>query len=138
MALSIRLPCDAETRLKNLAALTGRSKTFYVTEAIVEHLDDLEDLYLAEQRLIDIRAGKSNISAPSICGTITRSSAASMAECRHSRLTPCPSVTTSSAAYSPASSRPCYEKTILSIITSVLKYAKTNLLKRTFILLLIR
>lgn len=59
MALSIRLPNDVETRLQNLAALTGRSKTFYVTEAIIEHLDDLEDLYLAEQRLIDIRAGKS-------------------------------------------------------------------------------
>ena len=28
-------------------------------EAIQEHLDDLKDLYLAEQRLIDLRAGKS-------------------------------------------------------------------------------
>ena len=27
--------------------------------AIREHLDDLEDLYLAEQRLIEIRAGRS-------------------------------------------------------------------------------
>ena len=27
--------------------------------AILKHLDDLEDLYLAEQRLIDIQAGKS-------------------------------------------------------------------------------
>ncbi|PCO26306.1 CopG family transcriptional regulator, partial [Morganella morganii] len=27
--------------------------------AILEHLDDLEDLYLAEQRLIDVRAGRS-------------------------------------------------------------------------------
>ncbi|MBT9591543.1 MAG: TraY domain-containing protein [Thiobacillus sp.] len=59
MAISIRLPSDVEARLKNLAAVTGRSKTFYVTEAIREHLDDLEDLYLAEQRLIDIRAGRS-------------------------------------------------------------------------------
>ncbi|MBI3525884.1 MAG: TraY domain-containing protein [Betaproteobacteria bacterium] len=59
MAISIRLPDDIETRLQNLATVTGRSKTFYVTEAIREHLDDLEDLYLAEQRLIDIRAGRS-------------------------------------------------------------------------------
>jgi RHH-type rel operon transcriptional repressor/antitoxin RelB len=59
MALSIRLPSDVETRLQNLATLTGRSKTFYVTEAILEHLDDLEDVYLAEQRLLDNRAGKS-------------------------------------------------------------------------------
>jgi RHH-type rel operon transcriptional repressor/antitoxin RelB len=59
MAISIRLPSEVETRLKDLAALTGRSKTFYVTEAILEHLDDLEDLYLAEKRLVDIRSGKS-------------------------------------------------------------------------------
>jgi len=58
MPLSIRLPSDIETRLDALAAQTGRSKTFYVTQAIREHLDDLEDLYLAEQRLIDIQAGR--------------------------------------------------------------------------------
>jgi len=59
MALSIRLPGDVEDRLKNLAALTGRTKSFYITEAICEHLDDLEDLYLAERELEAIRAGKS-------------------------------------------------------------------------------
>jgi RHH-type rel operon transcriptional repressor/antitoxin RelB len=58
MALSIRLPSDLEARLKNLAAKTGRTKSYYITEAIREHLDDLEDLYLAEQRLTDIRSGK--------------------------------------------------------------------------------
>lgn len=58
MALSIRLPSDVEERLKNLAARTGRTKSFYITEAICEHLEDLEDLYLAEQRMIDIRAGR--------------------------------------------------------------------------------
>ena len=30
---------------------TGRSKTYYAREAIVEHLDDLEDYYLAVARL---------------------------------------------------------------------------------------
>jgi len=58
MALSIRLPDDLEDRLKRLAARTGRTKSFYITEAITEHLEDLEDLYLAEQRLTDIRAGR--------------------------------------------------------------------------------
>jgi RHH-type rel operon transcriptional repressor/antitoxin RelB len=58
MAVSIRLPDDVETRLKNLAAQTGRTKSFYMIEAITEHLEDLEDLYLAEQRMIDIRAGR--------------------------------------------------------------------------------
>ena len=46
-AISIRLPDDVSMRLETLAQSTGRSKTFYVREAILEHLDDLEDLYLA-------------------------------------------------------------------------------------------
>ena len=59
-AVSLRLPDEVAQRLQSLARRTGRSKTFYMIEAIREHLDDLEDLYLAEQRLIDLRAGKSN------------------------------------------------------------------------------
>ena len=57
--LAIRLPAEVENRLDALAQATGRTKTFYVREAILEHLDDLEDLYLAEQRLIEVRAGRS-------------------------------------------------------------------------------
>jgi len=48
--LAIRLPAEVETRLEALAKATGRTKTFYAREAILEHLDDLEDLYLAEQQ----------------------------------------------------------------------------------------
>jgi RHH-type rel operon transcriptional repressor/antitoxin RelB len=58
-AVSIRLPDDVSMRLQELAQLTGRSKTFYMIEAIREHLDDLEDLYIAEKRLTEIRAGRS-------------------------------------------------------------------------------
>ena len=54
--LAIRLPSDIEERLERLAKATGRTKTDYAREAILEHLDDL---YLAEQRLIDNRAGRS-------------------------------------------------------------------------------
>ncbi len=57
--LAIRLPEDIERRLEKLAKATGRTKTFYAREAILEHLEDLEDVYLAEQRLIALRAGKS-------------------------------------------------------------------------------
>ena len=57
--VALRLPDEVSQRLQRLADLTGRSKTFYMIEAIKQHLDDLEDLYLAEQRLIDLRAGKS-------------------------------------------------------------------------------
>lgn len=58
MTVSLRLPDDIQNRLQRLAQLTGRSKSSYMIEAIREHLDDLEDLYLAEQRLVDIRSGK--------------------------------------------------------------------------------
>lgn len=53
--LAIRLPQDIENRLEALAQHTGRTKTFYAREAIVEHLEDLEDLYLAESRLQALR-----------------------------------------------------------------------------------
>jgi RHH-type transcriptional regulator, rel operon repressor / antitoxin RelB len=56
---SIRLRDDVSARLQHLAELTGRSKTFYMIEAICEHLDDLEDSYIAEKRLIEIRVGRS-------------------------------------------------------------------------------
>jgi RHH-type rel operon transcriptional repressor/antitoxin RelB len=58
-AVSIRLPEDIKERLEKLSKLTGRSKTYYITEAIREKLEDLEDVYLAEQILIDIREGRS-------------------------------------------------------------------------------
>lgn len=49
--LAIRLDADTERRLDRLATMTGRTKTFYAREAILEHLEDLEDIYLAAQRL---------------------------------------------------------------------------------------
>jgi RHH-type rel operon transcriptional repressor/antitoxin RelB len=55
-AVSLRLPDDVSHRLEDLAQLTGRSKTFYMIEAI---LDDLEDLYLAEQRWTNVKSGRS-------------------------------------------------------------------------------
>ncbi len=51
MALSIRLPEDVEARLDALARKTGRTKTFYVREAILEHLEDFEDYYLSLERI---------------------------------------------------------------------------------------
>jgi len=57
--LATRLPEGIEERLNAQATETGRTKTFYVREAILEYLDDIEDIYLAEKRLTDIRAGRS-------------------------------------------------------------------------------
>ena len=57
--LTIRLPADIEERLEELAKATGRTKTFYAREAILRHLEDLEDLYLAEQSPTELREGRS-------------------------------------------------------------------------------
>jgi len=57
--LAIRLPAEIESRLEVLSKTTGRTKSYYVREAIVEYLDDLEAIYLAEKRLEDIRADRS-------------------------------------------------------------------------------
>ena len=53
--LAVRLDKDIEKRLERLAERTGRTKTFYAREAIEAHLDDLEDFYLAEERLRQFR-----------------------------------------------------------------------------------
>jgi RHH-type transcriptional regulator, rel operon repressor / antitoxin RelB len=58
MPTSVRLPEDTERRLQALAKATGRTKAFYIREAIQEHLDDLEDIYLAEQVLERVRRGE--------------------------------------------------------------------------------
>jgi RHH-type rel operon transcriptional repressor/antitoxin RelB len=49
--LAIRLDPEIEKRLALLAKKTGRTKTFYARQAILEHLQDLEDIYLAAERL---------------------------------------------------------------------------------------
>jgi len=56
--LAIRLPESIEKRLARLARRTGRTKTFYAREAIMRHLEDLEDVYEAERVLERVRAGK--------------------------------------------------------------------------------
>ena len=56
--LAIRLPASIEKRLDRLAKRTGRTKTYYAREAIIERLADLEAVYLAERRLEGIRAGR--------------------------------------------------------------------------------
>jgi RHH-type rel operon transcriptional repressor/antitoxin RelB len=49
--LALRLPPEIEKRLAALAKKTGRSKSFYAREAILRHIEDLEDYHLAQQRL---------------------------------------------------------------------------------------
>ena len=49
--LTIRLPEKIEQRLQTLAVKTGRTKSYYAREAIVEYLGNLEDYYLAVHRI---------------------------------------------------------------------------------------
>ncbi len=49
--LALRLPEDIEKRLAALAKKTGRTKSFYAREAIIEKIEELEDYYLAKERL---------------------------------------------------------------------------------------
>jgi RHH-type transcriptional regulator, rel operon repressor / antitoxin RelB len=49
--LSVRIPKDIEKRLNYLAHETGRTKTYYVREAITEHISEIEDVYIALSRL---------------------------------------------------------------------------------------
>ena len=56
--LAIRLPSEIEDRLAHLAQETGRTKTYYAREAIVTHLEELEDYYLAERVMEKVRKGE--------------------------------------------------------------------------------
>lgn len=44
---SIRLDAELDARLERIARRTGRSKSFYVKQALEQQIEDMEDLYLA-------------------------------------------------------------------------------------------
>lgn len=56
--VSLRLPTELVERLSHLADATARSSTYYMQEAIKQHIDTLEELYLSEQALLNVRTGK--------------------------------------------------------------------------------
>ena len=71
MPTTIRLSSETESRLDLLAKETGRSKAFYLRHLIEDNLADLEDIYLSEKRLEDLRAGKSaTLSADEVWGEL--------------------------------------------------------------------
>ncbi len=59
--IGVRLSSDIEKRLDALAKATGRTKSYYVREALLEHLDDMEDAYLAEATLERVRRGDERV-----------------------------------------------------------------------------
>jgi len=63
MPISVRLTEDLERRLNFLARQTGRTRTFYILEALNAHLDNLETYYLAADVLERIRKGEEEVHA---------------------------------------------------------------------------
>ena len=51
LMLALRLSNEIETRLSALALKTGRTKTYYARQAILSFIDEMEDTYLAIDRL---------------------------------------------------------------------------------------
>ena len=56
--MSVRLPEGLKTRLKALSDATGRPEAFYVREAVVEHLDELEHAYTLRAEVEAYRRGE--------------------------------------------------------------------------------
>lgn len=56
--LAVRLDPDLEARLAAVAKRTGRSKSYYARQAILEKIEEMEDIALLEEALRDPEAGK--------------------------------------------------------------------------------
>jgi RHH-type rel operon transcriptional repressor/antitoxin RelB len=57
--IALRLPPEIEERLEALARLTGRSADDYARDAILDHLEDLDDIEVADRRLEALGRGES-------------------------------------------------------------------------------
>ena len=68
--LTIRLPESTEERLSRLAKETGRTKRFYVKEALKNYLEDLEDIYLSDKVVDRIRKGEEDVISSEEMGKI--------------------------------------------------------------------
>jgi len=60
-SLNIRIPDQLAERLGALSSKTGRTKSYYVREALEEKMEELEDYYHALQALENVSTGKSRI-----------------------------------------------------------------------------
>jgi RHH-type transcriptional regulator, rel operon repressor / antitoxin RelB len=57
MTITVRLTPEEEERLEALSRRTGRTKSFYVRTAVRAHLEDLEDLYAADEAVKEFETG---------------------------------------------------------------------------------
>ncbi|THV22916.1 type II toxin-antitoxin system RelB family antitoxin [Peteryoungia ipomoeae] len=58
--LALTLPKDLDARLEELARTTGQTKAALVEEAILAHIEDLEDAKLASERRAALERGESD------------------------------------------------------------------------------
>lgn len=56
--LAVRLDPELEARLEAVARRTGRTKSFYARQALVEKIEELEDMAALEEALRDPEAGR--------------------------------------------------------------------------------
>lgn len=48
--IAVRLPKEVESRLDSIAERTGMTRSAIIRQALEEHLEEMEDVYLAEER----------------------------------------------------------------------------------------
>ncbi|NJO37492.1 MAG: ribbon-helix-helix protein, CopG family [Rhizobiales bacterium] len=58
--LAVRLPAEIASELEEISRETGRSKSYYVREAILKYLEDRAD-YLDAVRILEKSKGKKRI-----------------------------------------------------------------------------
>jgi len=56
--INFRADDELDARLTRLAHLTGRTKTFYVRQALERQMDDLEDIFLADKVMTRVQSGE--------------------------------------------------------------------------------
>lgn len=58
---AIKLPDETVERLEALAERTGKEPSDYVTQAVERLLEDMDDLRLAEEAVLRIQSGESEV-----------------------------------------------------------------------------
>lgn len=58
MAMPVRVPTELGARYDRLAKQTGRTRTYYVNQALADEIDRLEYEYGILQQVEDYRAGR--------------------------------------------------------------------------------
>jgi RHH-type rel operon transcriptional repressor/antitoxin RelB len=61
VTVTFRTTPELKERITNLARLTKRSTSYYYNLLLEEYLDDLEDIYLSDQVIKNIRKGKEDL-----------------------------------------------------------------------------